>query len=100
MASASTRKQAVPGALLSEQAHQQVKEYIELAEKSGHADIRATALAIAKQTSDAEIELQREFSKHQRKQQARVSSASILWLVLVGAVSVAGASWYAYLHYD
>jgi len=74
---------------LSEQGHQQVVDYLRLAEKSAYPEIRRAALEIAKETS-----------KYQRRQGARVSPTLILTLDLTLGVVVTAACWYAFLHYS
>ena len=73
---------------LSEQGHQQIMDYLRLAEKSSRPEIRAAAVELAKRTS-----------KHELKQGARVSPNLILWIDLVLGIAAALACWYAYLHY-
>jgi hypothetical protein len=81
-------KQAKASASLSEQAHKEIMDYLLLANKSPHPEIRAAAADIAKRTS-----------RHQLKQAAKVSPTLILWVDLsLGIVLVFGC-WYAYLHY-
>jgi hypothetical protein len=64
-------------------------DYLQLAEKSSHPEIRAAALELAKRTS-----------KHELKQGARVSPNLILLVNLVLGIAAVSASWYAYLHYS
>jgi hypothetical protein len=63
-------------------------DYLQVAEKSAHPEIRQAALKIAKQTS-----------KYERRQKARVSPNLILALGITLGISVVLACWYAFLHY-
>lgn len=74
---------------LSEQAHQQVMDFLSLADKSANPDLRVAAIEIAKQTS-----------KYHQKQGARVSPTLILWVDLTLGIALAAACWYASLHYS
>lgn len=85
---ANQSKESKTSPRLSEQVHEQTKEYLHIAEKSNHPDIRKVALKLAKETS-----------KYHRKQNARVSPTLILWVNVVLALALVGACWYAYLHY-
>jgi len=73
---------------LSEQGHKQIMDYLILADKSQHPDIREMALRLAMQASSYEW-----------RQKARVSPSLILSVSIILALSVATASWYAFLHY-
>jgi hypothetical protein len=74
---------------LSEQVHDQIMEYLRIAEKSKHPEIRKAALEHAKETS-----------KYHRKQNTRVSPTLILWVNILLGFLLVGACWYAYLHYS
>ena len=76
------------GLSLSQQGHQQIIDYLLLAEKSKYPEIRHAAIDHAKQTG-----------KYQRKQGARVSPTLILWVDLILGIAVAGACWLAFVHY-
>lgn len=72
----------------SEEAHRQVVELLQLADRSANTDIRAAAIEIAKNTSASE-----------RVRAVRVSSATIMvaaTLVVLGAIA---GSWYALVRY-
>lgn len=73
---------------LSEQGHQQVMDYLRLAEKSQHPAIRDAAIDLAKQAS-----------KYQRNQGARVSPTLILCTDLTLGVAVVAACWFAFSRY-
>lgn len=73
---------------LSDQAHQQTMEFLHLAEESEHPAIRKIALELAKDNST-----------YHRKQNARVPPTLILWILVLLGFIVAGAWWYAFLHY-
>ncbi len=91
------QNKAIPS--LMDQAHREVLDYLRVAEESSYAEIRATALTLAEETKKAAIELEKQRSKHQRKQEARVPPVLILWIDLALAVAVAIWCGYAYLHY-
>lgn len=82
------KKRSKANSRLSEQAHSQVLEYLRIAEKSEHDEIRKTALELAKETS-----------KYHHKQNARVSSTLILWVIVLLGIAVTGICSYAFLHY-
>jgi hypothetical protein len=81
-------KRGTPSYSLSDGAHQQIMEYLRLADKSSNPDIRAAAVDIAKR-----------MSKYHRSQGARVSPLLILIVNIGLAAAVAAWSWYAFLHY-
>jgi len=73
---------------LSEQGHQQIIDYLRLAEESRYVEIREAAIRLAEQTS-----------KYHHKQSARVSPNLILWIYLILGIAVTAANWLAYSHY-
>jgi len=74
---------------LSEQAHNQIMDYLRLADKTAHPAIREKALKLADRKS-----------KYEQRQKARVPPALILSANIVLAVAVVLGSWYAFLHYS
>jgi lipopolysaccharide export LptBFGC system permease protein LptF len=74
---------------LSAQTHQQILDYLKVAEDSTHPEIRDTAVQLAKDASE-----------HQRKQTARLQPATAAMLSLL-TLALAGASiWYFFVHYS
>jgi lipopolysaccharide export LptBFGC system permease protein LptF len=74
---------------LSAQTHQQILDYLKVAEDSTHPEIRDTAVQLAKDASE-----------HQRKQTARLQPATAAILSLL-TLALAGASiWNFFVHYS
>jgi hypothetical protein len=75
---------------LSEQAHQQILDYLNVAaENSENPAIR-----------DAAIELAKETGKHHRKQDARLSPTLTLMTAVAILILAGVSSWYFFVHYS
>lgn len=93
------KKQGKASPSLTDQALNQANDFLTDADNSTNADIRAARIEIAKDIAKSALDLEKERTKHQLKQEATPSANLILAVVLVLGIAVFVTCCFALVNY-